>query len=147
MKESIGTTWIFGMVLIFILIFSSFLVLMINYSKVFSQKNEVVSILEKYEGYSSTSRTIIDNYLTASSYKTTGVCPDGYYGATSLDGKSGDVNQSSSYYYCINRDGNKYEVILFYSFNLPVLGDFTKFNITGETNNIILSEDDDKYIA
>ena len=135
MRESIGSMWILSLVLTFVLIFSAFLVLMINYSNVFSFKNEVTSILEKYEGYTSKSRKIIDNYLNTSGYKTKGDCPDGFYSATSLDG-DGSLNTTKDAYYCLYRDGSKYEIILFYKFNLPIIGDLVNFTIKGETNKI-----------
>ena len=50
MRESVGSTWLFGIVLAFTLIFSGFLVLALSYSKAYKLKNEVTSMIEKYEG-------------------------------------------------------------------------------------------------
>lgn len=146
MRETIGTSWVYGLALTFTLLFSGFLVLIINYSQVFIYKNDVVEILEKYEGYTETSQTIINNYLSTSGYKTKGSCPEGYYGATDLEG-SGNTNSSGTYYYCLKLDGTKYDVILFYKFNLPVIGDIITFQIGGETNNMIISKDTGSYIV
>ena len=70
MRESVGSTWIFQLAIIFILIFSAYLAITINYSKTFKVKNEVISILEKYEGLTDSSSgstsagsiAIINNY-------------------------------------------------------------------------------------
>lgn len=139
MRESIGTAWIYGLVLTFILLFSGFLTLIINYSAVFTYKNDVIDILEKYEGYTTTSRGIIDAYLLNSGYKTTGTCSSEYYGVTSLDGSSGDLGASKAYY-CIKENNGKVDIILFYKFNLPIIGDLMKFNIDGQTNKITYLE-------
>lgn len=135
MRESIGSAWLYGLVLTFILLFTGFLTLIIDYSGAFMYKNDVIEIIEKYEGYTLTSRSIIDDYLTNSGYKTKSDCPDTYYGATSLDGKTGSVGAQNAYY-CIKENGDKMDFILFYSFNLPILGDLIKFNIEGQTNSI-----------
>ena len=80
MREVTGSTWVFQLIIIFILIFACFLCLVINYSKAYRVKNEVLSIIQKYEGIYSNSAGIINNYLRGESYVTTGSCPDGYYG-------------------------------------------------------------------
>ena len=50
MRESIGATWLLGLVIAFIIFFSSFLALSVNYSKAFNVKNNIVDFVEKYEG-------------------------------------------------------------------------------------------------
>ena len=49
MKEVYGSTWTLQLMIGFILLFVAFLTLTITYSKVFKLKNEVLSIIEKYE--------------------------------------------------------------------------------------------------
>ena len=109
MRESVGSTWIFQLAIIFILIFSAYLAITINYSKTFKVKNEVISILEKYEGLTDSSSgstsagsiAIINNYLLGSGYKETGSCPEDYYGARSL-------NDGSFSNFEISNPGTKY---------------------------------------
>ena len=50
MRESIGTQTIFKAVLIFTFLFSGFIAVAITYNKAYKIKNEVINILEKYEG-------------------------------------------------------------------------------------------------
>ncbi|MFI3260883.1 MAG: hypothetical protein R3Y13_04135 [bacterium] len=144
MRESMGTTWIFGLVLTFIMMFSTFLVLSLNYSGVYANKNDVISILQKYEGYTTKSEKLILTYLGASGYLNRGQCPDDYYGVTSSDG-TGSLGASKSLY-CIQQTGKKYNIILFYKFNLPVIGNILDFRIIGQTNNIIISSSSGDYI-
>jgi len=49
-REAIGGTWLFGLVLTFIVFFASFLAVSINYSKAFNVKNNIVDLIGKYEG-------------------------------------------------------------------------------------------------
>ena len=50
MREAIGATWITGVVLAFIALFSGYLALSINYSKAFKVKDGIVDRLEKHSG-------------------------------------------------------------------------------------------------
>ena len=140
MREVTGSTWVFQLMIIFILIFACFLCLVINYSKAYRVKNEVLSIIEKYEGISSTSAGIINNYLRGESYVTTGSCPDGYYGIK-LDESGYEVARSGQKYsYCFRdeytNDGMLYyQIIVFYRFNLPVIGDVMTFQVEGTTES------------
>ncbi len=140
MNNSIGTTWVMGLMVTFIFLFSAFLILAINYSDVFRLRNETLTILEKYEGYTGQSRLIIDNLLQTNAYKTKSDCEETEYGVTLLDGTSGSIGAEDAFY-CIRRiDDNKaheyYEIKLFYKFNLPVIGEILTFPITGETKDI-----------
>ena len=141
MRESIGSTWLYGIVLAFILLFSAFLSIAIHYSRVFKIKNESLSILEKYEGYNSTSREIINQYFKATGYNATGKCPDTtYYGETSLNNTGSSILNATSrdkYYYCIkeNNQGG-FEIILFFKVDLPIVGDIATMRINGETKPI-----------
>ena len=161
MRETIGSTWIYQLVIVFILIFVSFLILALTYSKNFKTKNEILNIIEKYEGVTKDSVGIINNYLSYTGYQTKGHCPKNegvWIGSTNLNStdlvKAVDNNK---YYYCIKRTSSSkptqsgktstnknryfYEVVIFYKFNLPVLGDISTFsvnrllNITSLHNN------------
>lgn len=56
MKEAIGSTWLMGMIITFIAIFSGFLAYSISYTKAFRVKNEVINIIEKNEGFTKSSK-------------------------------------------------------------------------------------------
>ena len=51
MKESIGGTWLIGIVALFIVLFSAFMAYSINYTKAFRAKNSIIDLIEQSEGY------------------------------------------------------------------------------------------------
>lgn len=115
MKKSISNFWLLSLVIVFIFIFSAYLIITLNYAKAFKVKNEVLSIIEKKKGISSNSTIssvtsrfsgvgnvkvpksalgVINVYLNASGYKVKGNCylNDGgqWYGIKELVDNSGD---------------------------------------------------------
>lgn len=160
MRETIGSTWIYQLVILFILIFVSFLILALTYSKSFKNKNEVLNIIEKYEGVNKDSVSIMNNYLVYNGYKTTGRCPAGegdWIGSTDLQSNElSKVNSNQKYYYCLKKVvSNKpttsgkarasnnifYEVVLFFKFRVPVLENVGTFTVNGVTSDIINTKD------
>lgn len=155
MRQSIGATWILQLVIIFMLIFVAFLALSVNYTKAFKIKNEMVSIIEKYEGVSSHEKgsiALINNYLRYYNYQTTGRCEDGYYGVQDLNSTAiSPVSSNNKYYYCVKKTKSStatfenratYEVVTFFKFNLPFIGDLFTFRVTGNTIDINFPNDD-----
>ena len=149
MREAIGGTWITQLVIVFIFLFVAFLTLSMNYSKAFKVKNEVTTIVEKKGGISDDSIQIINNYLNSSGYKEKGVCETGFYGVNITKDKPAwkevKKGDKTRYNYCIAKvravspNYNKkayYEVILFFKFNLPVIGDIFTFNVHGQTKDV-----------
>ena len=149
MRESIGSTWTFAIIMIFTLIFSGFLVLALAYSKAYKLKNEMTTIIEKYEGITITdeknnmgSLNILNTYLNNSRYTVKGFCEDGDYGVN-LEDESLQLAQSNQKYsYCISKKTNCstnytiFTITVFYDFNLPVIGHLANYRISGQTNEI-----------
>ena len=50
MREAIGGTWLFQIVLVFILLFTGFMCLTINRSKAFNVKDQIIQTLQSYNG-------------------------------------------------------------------------------------------------
>ncbi len=154
MRQTIGGTWLLQLVILFILLFVGYIVLTLNYSRTIKVKNEIVSIVEKYEGLNETSIGLVNSYLISTNYGVTGPCTDtqqsGVYG--SLDLNTAELEEARpgvKYYYCIKKynginTSKYYQVTLFYKFNLPVVGETGKFTIKGTTTNF-QSVDDKKY--
>lgn len=149
MRQTVGNTFIFKLVIIFTFLFACFLALTITYNKAFKIKNEMLSVIEKYEGINNNSLTVINNYLTASGYTTKGKCKsivgENKYGVKSLEAIDYElVSDNENYYYCFTEKNvsttiNPQKTIklnIFYNFNLPVVGDLFKYEIVGETNTI-----------
>ena len=45
MRESMGGTWLFGIVIVFIALFASFLAYSISYTRAFNVKNEIINYI------------------------------------------------------------------------------------------------------
>ena len=144
MREVSGSTWSFQMIIFFMLIFACFLTLVLTYSKAYTIKNRMLSIIEKYEGITSESSEILNSFILKKSYKTTAKCPsdENWYGALNLSGDYERVNENTNYYYCFKeQEANNgkifYSIKVFYKFNLPVLGQIMTYQIDGDTKTFI----------
>lgn len=156
MRHTIGGTWILGIALVFILFFCGFIILTLNYSRTVRVKNEMIDMVEKYEGINRESITLLNNYLYYAGYDVSGVCVNegedeiGVYGATSLSNSTLEpAREGTKYFYCIKKyDGantsNYYQIIIFYKFNLPIVGETSGFTIKGTTSNF-QSHDENSY--
>ena len=141
------------LVIIFMLTFVAFLALTLNFSKAFQMKNDVLTMIEKYEGVSPDSMALINNYLSSNGYHVKKRCRVGSYGITDLSSNNSmpieeitESNKNNQYHYCIQKVaspsssyGKKayYKVDLFFYFNLPVIGDVFKFTASGSTNDVL----------
>lgn len=132
MREAIGGTWIFGIVVTFIVLFSSYLAISVNYSKAFHVKNEIVSIIEKYEGFNNASEDAIDTYIKGYGYGVRGACETG-----------GQDPSNGKYKYCIScvtkvdsLTKTYYTVKVFFKLDLPIIGNIFTFPVTGSTKSI-----------
>ena len=145
MRETIGSTWIFYLVIIFVLIFASYLALTLNYSKAFRVKNEILTIIEKNEGFNDNAYKTINNYLGANNYQEYGYCPSGWKGVKRLDGtyeSLEDVEDGTKYAYCLKKiigyhasmpQRAYYKIRLFFKFDLPIMGQISTFDVDGQT--------------
>lgn len=156
MREAIGGTWLFGLVITFIVFFASFLAVSVNYSKAFNVKNNVVDLISKYEGNNCNARNNIGSYLKDVGYLVTGDCS----GIGSVDGEiytaydlNGNKVNNGRGYYCIAKEDTKdatdinksyYRVVVFFRVDLPIVGNLTTFRIKGETESIFYATDSDR---
>ncbi|MBO4245611.1 MAG: hypothetical protein J5892_02575 [Bacilli bacterium] len=123
MRESIGGTWTMQIVIVFILFFVAFITLTINYTRAFKVKNEIISIIEREDGFTwsapdniddpAGARELIAAYLRNNKYSATGRCDEGWVGVKSI--AQNDVSDNSTYvsidedtksqkyYYCIKK--------------------------------------------
>jgi len=162
MRQTIGTTWIFQLVIVFMLVFVAFLSLSLNYTKAFKIKNELISTIEKFEGLTQSasdrqpgSIQIINNYLMYNNYSSVGTCDISDYGAPSLQSTSlEEAIPGKKYYYCVRKidrsnkslaNRAKYEIKIFFKFSLPVIGDLFTFSSEGTTIDITYSVNDINY--
>ena len=142
MREAVGTTWIFQLVLVFVLIFAAYLALTVNYSKSFRVKNEVLTVIEKNEGLTNKALTTINNYLYTNNYNQKGRCPDGWYGVSDLTSMRYEEVANKKYYWCFYKNTGYhtsmsgrayYKIKMFFRFELPMIGQITTFDVDGQT--------------
>lgn len=147
MREAIGGSWLFTIVLTFIVLFSSFLAISINYSRAFSVKNEIISYIERNEGFTPTSdktanctdnstQCQIQKYLKKVSYSISDsiTCPSQFndiYDRPTITNAGG---------YCIKRtctaSGSYYTVATFVRIEFPIIWSSFNVPVTGQTMNI-----------
>ncbi len=110
MREAIGGSFLFQIVIFFVLLFAGFMCLTINQSKAFNVKDKIIQTIQSYNGIEMATSCVnsndnteiceIANYLNESAYRVTGECPtDEYindekvtYHGFSRNGKSDDKN-------------------------------------------------------
>lgn len=145
MKEAIGNSLIFGLVITFIGIFILLFATSSSYTKAFKVKNKIVEILEKYDdilGIDSVNGTVlsstveeeINNVLSESGYRisnNSNGCP------VRNNADPVNKNTTSNYEYCIyaypTNKGTYYGVTTYIYYQIPVIGVELKFPVYGET--------------
>ena len=146
MREAIGGTWIFQIVIFFILLFTGYICLSINHSKAFNVKDESVKSIERQEGMDLNNpddpaiKQIVE-YLKKNSYRTVGKCPSGYSGYN----REGEISSNNSSF-CIAKpnvrsssempDRSYYRIVVFYQLDLPIFRSVFEFRVSGDTRII-----------
>jgi len=168
MKEAIGGTWIYGIVLLFITVFTCFVSVSTNYSRCFKIKDEIILTLEHYHGINEKSIKTINEYLTGIGYSSTGKCPDDgnkWYKFSAADanrttGYGGNTNYCITKHNVVSRNANTqvingpighpdsayYGVVVFFRLDWPIFRQFFNITISGETGMVYLPKDSVKYI-
>ena len=151
MRESIGALSIFSIVMTFIVLFTAYLAVSINYANAFRVKNNLISAIENNEGINGTNTDFLNQILADQNYDTFGECP-------TLDKLGGDWNNATRMLIgqndrlaraCIYRreaeqasENNVkcqisyYKVVVFFKMDLPVMGDLLTFPIKGDTRGV-----------
>lgn len=127
MREAIGGSLLMKLVMFFVVIYVAFFAIAINYSITFRVKNQIINLIEAYEGMEGAS-SHIEDYVSKVGYFKTAVGDVSYNNA--------DCNNG----YCISEistvRGKYYKVTTYVTFDFPVLGRFSNFPVTGETRVI-----------
>ena len=100
MSESIGHTYIYNIIIIFVLIVFAFLMGTLSYYKAYKVNNVIVSSIEKYEGYNVLSKQEIERSLGTLGYSTDKInCKDEYKGMSLVS-----IVDQTNFRYCIYID-------------------------------------------
>lgn len=156
MRASTGSAWIFSICLMFIILFTAYLAISVNYAKAFRIKNNIVDKIEENEGYNANLEEGFEDYLYNEGYNAYGVCDP----FVSIEGKDEDWALDECLRYgsapsdrcsvCIYRslaDNKKgsinganrsyYRVVTFFKFDIPVVRALLPaFQVAGESRYI-----------
>lgn len=154
MRNSIGSAWVFGICLTFIIMFTAYLSITLNYAKAFRVKNNVISMIEEYGGYDDNVESRIADYIYNQGLTSYGTCEDRIdtdfkndwtrVGTVSVFGDP----PANQYNLCVYRsikpseidDGPKdqymYRVVTFFKFDIPVVRYYSSFQVSGESRYI-----------
>ena len=154
MREWIGGAWLVGIVITFVVLFTSYLALSVNYSKAFKVKNEIISLIEENEGLTDKTQEKIVKYLNSTGYYVYGPCGkiDEDYLDGAVNGKlTGYEKQGNAdkYKYCVYErsvEGDTlnrkyYRVTVFFKFDIPILDNMFTFPVTGESKAVYFAKD------
>lgn len=157
MRESIGGAWLFQFVIGLMLIFFAFLLIAMNYARAFKVKNEIINIIENYEGLTTgtghynNSISIVNNYLEANTHIVTGRCPEGsdnphlqYYGIKRNVTLPILITPGTTekFLWCIKKnqvDPNveptraSYTIVVFLKLKFPIVENIATIPVKGET--------------
>ena len=149
MRESIGGTWLLGFVVLFIVLFSGYLAVSINYTKAFKVKNQIINLIEQNEGFRTSNMGGMLNTASDDELSSSSATEDKIYqyirniGYANTTITTDNCKDRGNYYtggYCVRRictsNGAYYKVTSFIKIELPLIWSSFTIPITGETKTI-----------
>jgi len=156
MRESIGGTWLLGFVVFFVVLFSGYLAVSINYTKAFKVKNQIINLIEQNEGFRTTSLSNL-SAATTDQLKMSDRTEDkiylyirdiGYATTSIPESKCENRGDYHTGGYCIRKicttNGIYYKVTSFIKIELPLLWTSFTVPVSGETKTIYYDDSDVK---
>lgn len=133
MKEAIGTSMVFNLIMIFTSVFIALFVGSIAYSKSFKIRNRIIDIIEENRGYDDDAMAQIEENLASIGYQIGGDrCPE--------KNNEQAMDPVSDYNFCVYKfqadRGAYYGVIAFIHLDIPIIGNRISIPIYGETKTI-----------
>lgn len=138
MRESTGNTFLYYIVLVFLILALLVLVGSFGFSKAFKAKNKIIRVIEDRLGYNSTVMDEIDRMLGTNGYRVKSAyrnpeCPVSVNGGQLLA-------ESEKYYYCVYSHetirGVYYSVVVYTRFEIPLINGLLQFPVHGDTRTI-----------
>lgn len=133
MRDAFGGAFSVKLMLIFLILYVSFICVAINYARAFRVKNYIINIIEQYEGYNETNQGLLDDKI------------DKYLGQSGYHIEYEEVKDRSSctelkgHGYCIvkiNNNPEYYRVETYMVFTLPIINVHFPIAVRGETRRI-----------
>jgi len=147
MRESIGSVFLYNIIIVFIVITFGFLSASLSYMKAFKVNGKIANALEKYEGYNWLSDKEIAKTLTAIGYRTGEIeCPESLHkddrgeGYTALPSAGYKKHQYCIYEYIKGTDFKggyfNYGILTYIYLDIPILGGTFKVKVYSESESI-----------
>jgi hypothetical protein len=151
MKEAIGGSYLFILVIIMVALFTSYVSISTNYSRCYNIKDEIINSIESHGGVDHETLAEINTYLSNIGYRSTGTCTDADSKKFSISNSTSPV-LSEAPNYCIKRHpietrkvttngvtghpktGAYYTVTVFFKLSMPVIGELFFIPLSGETS-------------
>jgi len=158
MKEAIGGSYLFILVIIIVALFTSYVSISTNYSRCYHIKDEIINAIEINGGVDNYTLTSINTYLNNIGYRSTGTCSSSGAKKFSVDNDLSDVPTSKANY-CIERhkkeevvsttngvtghpkSASYYSVEVFFKLSMPILGEMFFIPISGETSILYVTKE------
>lgn len=153
MREAVGSYFLTGIVITFIVLFTGYLCLSINMNKAYKVKNEIINIIQKNNGLDNDALDQIQDYMTKVGYRTSGNCNAGEKNEWIGYGVSGNTSTTRKSVFCVRQvlseaqggsDYTKeqfpetvyYQVKVFFSVDLPIVRQMFTFGLKGSTKKL-----------
>lgn len=135
MRDVFGGTFMFKLIIIFIVFYVSFMTIAVSYAKTFKLKNSVINILEQYQNVEGTQlMSNVDSYLSNQAYN----YGDNGNVANSCKNKEGTLTDNGVCIakYSLGDNSYYYDVTVYMVISFPLFGQDFIIPITGETTTI-----------
>ena len=153
MRDAIGGVVAINVIIFFLFLISGYLAYSVNYTKAFRAKNEIINIIEEYEGFTSDAKTKINEKLRQQGYQipatlasdiaNSGYCCNRSVGYCISATPSGTSIESGDDDY----RGWVYSVVTFVNIDVPVLNKVLPLmgrllQVKGETRSVYTEGND-----
>ena len=142
MREAIGSTFLYNIIIIFIVITFGFLSATISYMKAFKINGAVAKSLERFEGYNNLSAQEIDNSMNTLGYRTDPYgnlkCPEHTHKGVTY---SPILTYGTKHKYCIYEYPKEngyftYGILTYINMDVPIVGGVFSLPVYSETERI-----------
>lgn len=144
MRDAIGGVVNISFIAVFMIIVSGYLAFSVSYNKAFKVKNKIISVLEQYEYYNTTSKGLIDEYLKDIGYNAENPRVDSTSGYTCEKGYCIKWVQDEKSSTGLPR--GHYRVLTAVYIDVPIFNKFLPFmtflQTSGDTKTIYISQTD-----
>lgn len=137
MRDAFGGAFSIKLMIIFLMLYTFFICVALNYARAFRVKNRIINIIEQQEGLTTQASAEIGIYLNDRGYSI--VCSEVEdvicRGCTCVTDLS---NRAQGYSYRVNTSGSKtyYTVETYLHFKIPIIGVDFPIAVRGETRVI-----------